>query len=110
MSEAEPDYRAQIALVHDEFDRLGTRLRSLSRLAWLSRRPAVEALLTQLEAFTAAAELRPTRAIPAIPDHALADALAVFSGDALVMLERARDQDVLDDLMLKARTGLAATR
>jgi hypothetical protein len=74
---AETDLAARAAA---DLDRLVRRLRALSARAWRdpARRAAVDELVRDLAALTA-----PERPPPAVPTHALGDAVAVLGADAL---------------------------
>jgi hypothetical protein len=75
--------------VRSELDRLVRRLREFSPSAWTPRRrDAVLAVLRELAALGDGFE---SRQVPDLPDHALADALAVIAGDALDAAERSAD-------------------
>jgi hypothetical protein len=110
VSDVGGDYRERLALANDELARLVRRLRSLSRLAWLSRRGAVETALVRLGEIAAFVEKRTAPTLPIIADHALADAMAVIGGDAIAALEAVRDQEQLAAVTVSLRTALEATR
>lgn len=80
-----PGYPAR---VQRELDRLVARLRHLSPAEWPVRRGAVLTALSELAALGDALE---PHQVPALPDHALADALAVIGGDALDAAQRSAD-------------------
>jgi hypothetical protein len=67
-----------VATGQSDLDRLVRRLRHLSPREWERRRDAVRATLEALAAMTA-----PGHELPVLPDHALADAVAVLGADAL---------------------------
>ncbi len=72
----------RLAVAAEDFGRLVRRLRSLSRRGWQDRREAARAALAGLVALSArleGVELVP----PTVPDHVLADAIAVVGGDVL---------------------------
>lgn len=66
-----------------DLERLVQRLRQLSPGAWRVRRAPAMALLDQLSEWGAAESNWPRTTVPALPDHALADALTVVGGDLL---------------------------
>jgi hypothetical protein len=103
-------YDELLGLVAVELTRLIRRLSSLSGRAWSSRRDAVNALLTELATFDAGLELTGPHELPELPDHGLADALAVIGGDLLEALFTHRDPIVLDRLLAELRAAWSATR
>ena len=60
-----------------DLDQLVRRLRGLSRRAWSQRREAVQRLCAELVALG-----EPGHDLPDLPDHALADAVAVLAREA----------------------------
>jgi hypothetical protein len=107
---ADGGYDGHLALAGDELAELVRRLRSLSPQAWTPRRAGVQAAVARLAELVGRAEGHPTGPLPAIPDHALADALAVIGGDAIVALEADRDDDLLSTLLVELRDTLQGTR
>jgi hypothetical protein len=110
VSESELDYDHRIALAGGELARLVLRLRSLSPLAWRTRRKAVLAALRSLAELSGRAEQRVVPAVPAIADYALADAVAVIGGDAIAALVAKPDEALLSELVATMREALALTR
>jgi hypothetical protein len=108
--EAHSGYEEQLAVANDELARLVRRLRSLSRLAWLSRREAVELALRQLAEVTAHLEGSVLPALPTIADHALADAMAVIGADCIAALTAQVDPEPLADVIGDLRVALEASR
>jgi hypothetical protein len=106
----EAAYDELLGLVASELTRLTRRLSSLSGRAWSGRRPAVIALLGQLAELTAGLEQTGPHAVPELPDHGLADALAVIGGDLLEALVTYRDPAVLDRALAELRAAWTATR
>jgi hypothetical protein len=84
-----------------DLDRLVRRLRSLTSRAWRTgeRAAVVRALAEQLAAIGS-----PGRQLPEIPQHALADAIAVLGQDALDQPART------PEVRLLIEDALAATR
>jgi hypothetical protein len=79
-----------------DLGRLVRRLMGLSPSAWPSRRSAVTDLLNEMERTTARLEGRPPKTLPAVPDHVLADAVAVVGGDAVGAAGRERDESMAE--------------
>jgi hypothetical protein len=107
---ADEAYDELLRLVAAELTRLIRRLSSLSGPAWSGRRDAVLALLGQLAALDAALEGSPPHAVPELPDHGVADALAVIGGDLLEALVTHHDPAALDRALADLRAAWAATR
>jgi hypothetical protein len=84
----------------DDLDRLVRRLRGFSARAWSGggRRDAVRALLTDLVTLG-----EPGHALPDLPDHALADAVAVLAREATENGRR-------DEVAAAVRRALEQTR
>lgn len=99
-----------LAEIEADLGRLVQRLRSLSPTAWRSRREVVTHLLTGLEQITAELEGRPPRPIPALPDHARADAVAVLAGDVVTEIDQLRTPARLSEVGRLIRYALDATR
>jgi hypothetical protein len=110
VSESDLDYDHRIALASGELARLVLRLRSLSPLAWRSRRKAVIAALRRLAELSGRAEQRVVPAVPAVADHALADAVAVIGGDTIAALVARPDDDLLAEVVAVMREALELTR
>jgi hypothetical protein len=89
--EGQGDRGDAIAAVEADLNRLVQRLRGLSPAAWRSRRDVVADLLTRLEQATAELESRPPKPVPALPDYASANAVAVLGGDAIAAATERRD-------------------
>ena len=87
-----------LAVARDDLDRLVRRLRHLSPAAWRSRRAAVVALLERLADLGGTFAIWPERMLPDLPDHALADAVAVLGGDLLEVVPVVGGGDVLEPL------------
>jgi hypothetical protein len=100
------------ALAETEADlhRLVQRLRGLSPGAWRSRRTAVENLLAGLEKIAAELEGRRSRQVPALPDYARPDAVAVVGGDVIRELDQFRGAPSLSEVGGLIRCALDATR
>jgi hypothetical protein len=103
-------YDELLGLVAAELTRLIRRLSSLSGRAWSSRRDPVHSLLGQLAALGAVVEGSPSHVVPELPDHGLADALAVIGGDLLEALVTHRDPAALDRALAELRAAWSATR
>jgi hypothetical protein len=103
-------YDELLGLVAVELTRLIRRLASLSARAWSDRRDPVIGLLSGLAALDAALEGIDPHRVPALPDHGLADALAVIGGDLLESLAARRDPAVLDRALAELRAAWSATR
>jgi hypothetical protein len=86
------------------------RLRRLSPNAWRSRRAPVEDLLAGLEKIAAQLEGRPPRPVPALPDYALADAVAVVGGDVVTQIDQLSGSPSLSEMGRLIRYALDATR
>jgi hypothetical protein len=103
-------YDERLALADGELARLVRRLRSLPPASWDRRRRAILMVLDQLSAVTAAAENTAVPALPDLPDHALADAVAVLGGDVIVALNVRPDGDLLASFTAAVRGALNASR
>jgi hypothetical protein len=110
-----------VAVVANEYDRrlaqataqlevLVRRLQSLSAPAWISRRNAVIGSLTRLVELDGLAEERSMPELPELASFALADAVAVVTGDLLLALVAAPNIDVLNHVLVELRAALDATR
>jgi hypothetical protein len=106
----EDAYDELLGLFAVELTRLIRRLSSLSGRAWSGRRDAVLGLLTGLATLDAALDGTDPHAVPALPDHGLADALAVIGGDLIEALAAHRDPAVLDRALAQLRAAWSATR
>jgi hypothetical protein len=102
-------YGERVDLAAAELDRLIRRLRSLTTNAWRPREAAVRDALVQLVELDRAAERCEQRALPDLPVHALADAVAVVGGDALEALGRRPDGDLLDRMLSLLRSVREST-
>lgn len=102
-------FEAVHAAATADLDQLVRRLRSLSPRAWESRRGPVQAALAGLVAITAELEGRPLEA-PTVPDHVLADAIAVVGGDALSILKGSSDVERLVEVRELLERVLDQTR
>jgi hypothetical protein len=78
-------FEADLQLAAADLDRLVRRLRSLSQAAWRSRREPVQAALAALVAMSVELEGRQMD-VPKLPDHVLADGIAVIGGDVLAAI------------------------
>jgi hypothetical protein len=107
---ARTDYGSRLEEFESNLGQLVRRLRGLSAMSWSRRRDAVEEALGGLEAITAALDDRPLRAVPEIPNHALADALDVIGADASGALHCAHDDVQLDAALALIRAALDVTR
>ena len=87
------------AAVRSDLDRLVRRLRHLPPGAWPDRRAAVRELLVTL------ADPRP---VPDLPDHALADAVAVIGSVAIDVAEGDAGREAA--VIAALQTALVATR
>jgi hypothetical protein len=103
-------YDELLAVAAGELARLIRRLAALSGRAWSTRREPVVGLLGQLAALDAVVEDTTSHPVPDLPDHALADALAVIGGDVLEALGSRRDPAALDRTLGELRAAWAATR
>jgi hypothetical protein len=103
-------YDERLSLARGELARLTLRLRSLSPLAWRSRRKAVITSLARLAAISGRAEHREMPAVPVVADHALADAVAVIGGDVLIALTARPDDDLLAELLATLQDLRESTR
>jgi hypothetical protein len=103
-------YDELLGLAAAELTRLIRRLSSLSGRAWTARRAPVATLLTGLAALDLALEGTGSHQVPDLPDHALADALAVIGGDVLEALVARHDPAALDRVLADLRATWAATR
>jgi hypothetical protein len=103
-------YDELLGLVAAELTRLIRRLSSLSGRAWSTRRAPVIALLFVLAALDAEVEDTQLHDVPQLPDHGLADALAVIGGDLLEALVTHRDPAALDRALAELRAAWSATR
>jgi hypothetical protein len=110
VSATEGEYDERLALAGDELARLVRRLRGLSPLAWTPRRAAVALALSRLATLTGLAEQRVVPELPSLANHALADAMAVIAGDAIVALSTRHDGDLLASVLAELRAALEATR
>lgn len=90
---------AYSAPVRPDLDQLVRRLRHLPPGAWPERRDAVRSLLVALAG---------PRPVPDLPDHALADAVAVIGSDAIVAA--AGDPDAEAAVTAALQAALTATR
>jgi hypothetical protein len=99
-----------LTAVEADLDRLVQRLRGLSPSAWRSRQDVVDDLLSDLEQVTANLERRPSRPIPALPDYAKADAVAVLGADAVAGIVDSDESSRLDELARLVGQALARTR
>jgi hypothetical protein len=95
--DCEPTEADRLGRLAADVDQLVRRLRSLGRSSWESRRSSVRALLGDLADISARAEGRPFSAVPDLPDHGLADAVAVISGDLLEVLIPRTCADLLQE-------------
>lgn len=87
--------------VEQELDRLVRRLRHLPAREWPARREAVRTLL---------AELAAPRVAPDLPDHALADAVAVIGREAIALATAAREPEQRAAVSEAIAAALTATR
>jgi hypothetical protein len=85
------DNRERLARLEADLERLTNRLRGLSTLAWSSRRGPVLNSLRQWVETATRLDGHALRAVPAIEDHALGDAVAVVGRDTLDALRRSQD-------------------
>jgi hypothetical protein len=103
-------YDEALSLARGELARLVLRLRSLSQAAWRPRRKSVIAALARLAELSGLAEHRAVPPVPAVADHALADAVAVIGGDALAALATDPDEEILAEVVAAMREALTLTR
>ena len=103
-------YDERLSLARGELGRLILRLRSLSLPAWRPRRLAVIDALTRLAELSGRAEHRDLPAVPAVADHALADAVAVIGGDVVVALAADPDDGLLAEFVATVQAAREATR
>jgi hypothetical protein len=102
-------FEAELATVKADLARLVRRLRSLSPRSWQPRRPVANSLLAGLVELSASLERRPLEP-PGVPDHVLADAVAVIGGDVLAAITAMQDQDALAAVSDLLRNALDGTR
>jgi hypothetical protein len=107
---ADEAYDELLGLAAVELTRLIRRLGQLSGRAWSTRRDPTVALLNQLAQLEATLEGTLAHKVPDLPDHGLADALAVIGGDVLEALVSRRDATALDRVLADLRAAWAATR
>jgi hypothetical protein len=110
MAGAGEEHGDRVALAGEELDRLTRRLQGLSQSGLCARREAVEAVLAALAVVAASAGGRGLARLPAIPDHALVDALTVIGHDALDAISAARDDPRLTALIESLQVALDTTR
>lgn len=91
----------------DELEKLVRRLRHLSPGAWARHRQQVHEVLCALAELGDSIE---PRQVPELPDHAMADAVAVIGGDAVDAAQRSADPQRVAAVGEALRRGLAATR
>jgi crotonobetainyl-CoA:carnitine CoA-transferase CaiB-like acyl-CoA transferase len=103
-------YDEALSLARGELARLVLRLRSLSPAAWRPRRKSVVIAVARLAELSGEAEQRAVPALPAIADHAFADAVAVIGGDALAALATRPDEGLLAAVVATMREALTITR
>jgi hypothetical protein len=103
-------YDEALSLARGELARLVLRLRSLSQAAWRPRRKSVISALGKLAELCGLAEQRGVPTLPAVADHALADAVAVIGGDALAALTVRPDEEILAAVVAAMREALTLTR
>jgi hypothetical protein len=103
-------YDERLSLARGELARLALRLRSLSPLAWRSRRKVVVATLNRLAELAGQAEHRELPLVPPVADYALADAVVVIGGDAIAALAAEPDDDLLDGFVAAVQEAREATR
>jgi hypothetical protein len=103
-------YDELLGLAAVELTRLIRRLSHLSGRAWSTRREPAFGLLARLAELDDRLEGTGPHDVPDVPDHGLADALAVIGGDVLESLVSRRDAVVLDRVIAELRAAWAATR
>jgi hypothetical protein len=103
-------YDELLGLAAVELTRLIRRLSHLSSRAWSTRREPARGLLTRLVELDDRLEGTGPHVVPDLPDHGLADALAVIGGDVLEALVSRRDEVALDRVIAELRAAWAATR
>jgi hypothetical protein len=104
------EYDERFKQANAHLDRLVRRLQSLSDAAWTSRRdPVVECLRRLVELDGVAEGLQMPR-LPELASFALADAIAVVTGDVLAALADSPNGEVLAGVLLELEGALAATR
>jgi hypothetical protein len=102
-------FEADLAAVEADLAQVVRRLRSLSPRSWRPRRSAADALLAGLVELAARLERRPLDP-PSVPDHVLADAIAVIGGDVVDAIAAGRDRESLTVVSLLFRDALDGTR
>jgi hypothetical protein len=98
-----------LAEIRRDLDRLVRRLRTLSPAAWRARRAVICELLEALVAFDASVS-GTLRAVPDLPDYALADAVSVMAADSLALVAGTSDEASLVDLGGAIRVALDRTK
>lgn len=102
-------FQPDLAAATTDLERLVRRLRSLSQRSWRERRAAAQAALDGLAALDARLEGRQLDT-PTVPEHALADALAVIGGDVLDAIAMLDDRSALDTTIHLLEVALERTR
>jgi hypothetical protein len=110
VSTPDQSYDELLGLAASELTRLVRRASQLSGRAWSTRRAPVTELLGRLAEVDATLEQTGPHAVPEVPDHGLADALAVIGGDVLEALVATPDPVVLDRVLADLRAAWTATR
>jgi hypothetical protein len=110
MPDSGSDHAAHLVLLADDLERLERRLRGLSTAAWRSRADVIRALLLDLIAIEATVNAASGRVCPSVPEHALADALAVIGGDVIDAIADGGPGESLEAALSTVRSALAATR
>jgi hypothetical protein len=103
-------YDDLLAAAAGDLDRLVRRCRSLTARGWEARRQPVTALLTKLAELSRLAEHGDAHVVPELPDHALADAVAVIGTDVIEALHLVPDSDLVERLGDALCASLDATR
>jgi hypothetical protein len=102
-------YEQELHATAADLDRLVRRLRLFTPRTWLSYRESIQDLLVDLVRIAGVVEGW-VLAVPDVPDHVLADAVAVIGADLIDTLEGQPSEDALTELRASLSGALAATR
>jgi hypothetical protein len=102
---SDEDLRAAAA----DLDLLVRRLRLFTPRTWRSHRESIQALIAELVRLSSLIESR-NLPVPELPDHVLADAVAVIGTDLLSPTDVSMPAGVLAELRTALSDALTATR